>query len=164
MAPEVLELLVRGRRHLGYTYSADWWSLGALIYVMLTDQLPFPLQNSLHYEHSKLFEALEFPSTASPDVVDLVSALMTIDPKERLGYGKHGLENIRAHPFFSDVKWNHIVNKTVKAPLVPAEFNPSVLGSPLADTDRNVSTFDNLVSDLAAPALSREMNQHFESW
>ena len=46
-----------------------------------------------------------------------------MDSKSRLGYWKKGDEDdaveIRAHPFFSDIDWNQIQNRTHRAPFVP---------------------------------------------
>ena len=38
---------------------------------------------------------------------------MNRDPKLRLGAGKEGVKEIKAHPFFSNISWDDIYNKKI---------------------------------------------------
>ena len=41
------------------------------------------------------------------------------DPNKRLGGGPGDVEEIKAHPWFSGVDWNLILNKQIKPPFKP---------------------------------------------
>jgi hypothetical protein len=41
------------------------------------------------------------PDCFSPEATNFISALMEKNPLKRLGTGKRGAENVKAHPFFN---------------------------------------------------------------
>ena len=113
IAPEVLS----GE---GYNECVDWWSLGIIMYEMLTGKLPFKFdkrdsQNELNVYNKKIF----FPNWIEENTKDLINNLLIIDPEKRLGNGSDGAENIKNHPFFSDIDWNKALNKQLKPPFIP---------------------------------------------
>ena len=95
----------------GYTETVDWWSLGAILFEMLVGYPPFFAENPsaickkvIDWENT-FFIPQE--ANLSPEATDLLRRLIR-DPKERLGL--HGVEEIKAHPFFAGVKWKKIRN------------------------------------------------------
>jgi serum/glucocorticoid-regulated kinase 2 len=62
---------------------------------------------------------LKFPTRQpiSREAADLISQLLVRNPDQRLGAS--GTEAIKSHPFFSEVDWVAIYNKTVEPPFVP---------------------------------------------
>jgi len=46
---------------------------------------------------------------------DIVTKLITVNNKKRLGYG--GINEIKNHPWFSDINWDDLLNKKVKGDL-----------------------------------------------
>lgn len=95
MAPEVLS------GH--YDSKADIWSLGVLLYVLVSGYLPFQGQTtkevfskirnaSFHFQHKEF-------SNVSKDCKDLISKLLVVDPRKRLS----GADAMR-HPWFNTVK------------------------------------------------------------
>ena len=88
LAPEILE-------KKPYGTSSDIWSLGCLLYAMLTVALPFPIEkksraSDVDYNHLDL-DYLNI----SVNCKDLLSQLLTKDPERRLT-----IEQVLAHPFF----------------------------------------------------------------
>lgn len=118
LAPEVLNRSGHGR-------AVDWWSLGALLYEMLTGLPPFYDSN-----RNKLFEkirhgTLEFPAEAgvSPEAKDLLLRMLDRDPKTRLGCGSGDASDIKTHPFFRSVDWTAMLQLKLTPPWRPPLHN-----------------------------------------
>jgi len=110
LAPEVL----KGQ---GHSTPVDWWSLGTLIYEMLTGLPPFYAQNiNLMYQKILSYE-LKFPSYVSPDAQSLLEGLLIRDPDRRLG--THGADEVKKHAFFKDIDWVKLEKKEIESPFKP---------------------------------------------
>lgn len=103
----------------GYDKNVDWWSLGCLIYEMLTGRLPFSIKRGNRINLDIYKQKLKFPRYLNEDAIDLISKLLVFEPKKRLGYGKDGTENIKNHPFFEEINWDDIWNKKIIPPFKP---------------------------------------------
>jgi len=112
LAPEVL----KGQ---GHGIEVDWWSLGTLIYEMLTGLPPFYSQN-INIMYQKILNGeLRFPSYVSPEAHSLLEGLLTRDVERRLGSGVSGSENVKRHPFFKDVDFGKLERREYDAPYKP---------------------------------------------
>lgn len=102
-----------------YNKSVDWWSFGILIYEMLAGYTPFYDANTMKtYEHI-LNSELKFPSFFHPDVQDLLSKLITRDLSKRLGNLQNGSEDVKSHPWFSEVVWEKLLARYIETPYEP---------------------------------------------
>ena len=103
----------------GYDASVDWWSLGIILYEMLTSKLPFKFKfngdNNLAIYKKKII----YPSWMDENAKDLISKLLIIDPSKRIGNGVNKSDDIRNHPYFSDIDWNKAMKKELEPPFVP---------------------------------------------
>ena len=112
LAPEI----IKGE---GYNNSVDWWSLGILLFEMLTGKLPFKFRFDTQPNLDVYKRKIIYPSWIDETTKDLIENLLKIDPNERIGNGINGAENIKKHPFFNDIDWDKALNKKIKPPFIP---------------------------------------------
>nr|AML78225.1 putative LOV domain-containing protein [Pellia sp. BC-2016] len=91
---------------LGHNSSVDWWALGILLYEMLFGRTPFRGRNRQRTFANVLHKDLGFPSSipVSVGAKQVIRGLLHRDPKKRLGSDK-GANDLKSHPFFSDINW-----------------------------------------------------------
>jgi serine/threonine protein kinase len=112
LAPELLQ----GK---GYGQEVDWWSLGTLIYEMLTGLPPFWDEDE-EVMHKKILTApLKLPTYFSSHVKDLLRGLLHRNPAERFGTGVHGAQLIKKHPWFRNIDWSRLERKELSTPFKP---------------------------------------------
>ena len=120
LAPEVL-------LRQGYDKMVDWWSLGCVMYEMLVGKLPFAIKKGMKLSIKIYEKKIDFPKKINEDAKDLVEKLLVVNPKERLGYGPDGTEDIKNHPFFSEIDWDMAMEKKLKPPFIPKLKNDTDL-------------------------------------
>jgi len=107
LAPEV----VKGQR---YGKSVDWWSLGVVIYEMISGDNPFYADD--FREIIKLIKDNYIPypkDTFSPEATTLLTGLLQRDPEKRLGCGPDGADEIKAQEWFKGIDWTALEVKKV---------------------------------------------------
>ncbi|KAF7638516.1 Non-specific serine/threonine protein kinase [Meloidogyne graminicola] len=112
MAPEVVN-----RR--GHSISADWWSLGVLMFEMLTGNLPFQGKNRQDTMNLILRAKLAMPAYLSPGAQSLLRALFKRNPSNRLGGGSEGTSALKSHKFFSAIDWKRLLARKMQPPFRP---------------------------------------------
>jgi len=110
LAPEVL----KGQ---GHGTPVDWWSLGTLIYEMLTGLPPYYSQN-INIMYQKILNGeLRFPEYVSSEAQDLIEGFLVRDPAKRLG---SDFDAVKSHQFFKGIDWDKLYRKEVDPPFKPA--------------------------------------------
>lgn len=112
IAPEVLKRQGHGR-------AVDWWSLGALLYEMISGLPPFYSRNRETMFDKIMKAEITFPQLMSAEARDILSRLLVRDPQQRLGSGEGDAEELKAHPFFRDIDWATLATGTVIPPWAP---------------------------------------------
>ncbi|CAM9564169.1 unnamed protein product [Laminaria digitata] len=140
LAPEILNRQGHGR-------AVDWWSLGALLYEMVTGLPPFYCR-----DREKLFEKirrgnLSYPRYLSAHAQEILQGLLTRDPSKRLGSSLDDAQEVQRHPFFAPLNWDRIMRREVAPP-----WEPTVVGS--LDT----SQFDREFTSM--PIFSPDQRDH----
>ena len=97
-----------------YGIEVDWWSLGVIIYEMLSGYLPFKILPDEKITKKVYKKKIKIFDHFSLSAKDLVKKLLEYNPKKRIGY-----EQIIKHPFFKDVDWDKIENKEITPPFLP---------------------------------------------
>ncbi|XP_077971681.1 ribosomal protein S6 kinase beta-1-like [Styela clava] len=152
MAPEVL-------LRSGHNQAVDWWSLGALMFDMLTGAPPFTAENRKKTIDKVLHGKLTLPRYLTPEARDLLKKLLKRHTVSRLGAGHQDAGAVQAHSFFRHIDWNDLLLKKVEPPFTPPIKN-----------DEDVSQFD--VKFTKQPPvdspdncpLSESMNQVFHGF
>ena len=82
------------------------------------------------------------------------------DPSRRLGAGPDDAEEVKRHPFFSDINWDRLAKKSIPPPF-----------KPVVRSDIDVSNFDaEFTSELAVdslpnhPPLPSEIQDRFKGF
>ena len=112
---EVPEIMKRK----GYTNAADWFSLGCVMYEMLTGKSPFFVRRGVNIGMKTFEKEVLYPESLDKKAKNLIQKLLILDPKERLGSGPNGTENIKNDPYFEGIDWDDVLNKKIKPPFIP---------------------------------------------
>lgn len=149
LAPELL-------LNQGYTRLVDWWTLGTLLYEMLTGLPPFYDEDTPTMYRKILQNELKFPlSLEGTDVQDLLIKLLQKDPSKRM----NNSTDIKNHKFFKDIDWNKLLNKSYLPPFKPNVEN--LLDTSNFDQDfTNEQPQDSVVDDF----LSESVQKQFGGW
>lgn len=105
----------------GHNVAADYWSLGILVYELLSKRTPFRAKDDLAIYEGILrgIHSVQFPYKISRKAENLVKALCRQEPSERIGYQKAGIGDIRKHRWFQGFDWEGLQQVKVVAPHVP---------------------------------------------
>lgn len=117
LAPEVLKKHAYGR-------PVDWWCLGCVTYEMMCGLPPFYSRDCNEMYDRILHDKLRFPDFVPPKARSLLEGLLVRIPDQRLGGGPSDSQQIKSHPFFSEMDWDALDRREIKPP-----FNPQVSDS-----------------------------------
>ncbi|KAM6165843.1 ribosomal protein S6 kinase delta-1 isoform 2-T2 [Erethizon dorsatum] len=87
------------------TEACDWWSLGAVLFELLTGKTLVECHPAGINTHT----TLNMPESVSEEARSLIQQLLQFNPLERLGAGVAGVEDIKSHPFFTPVDWAELM-------------------------------------------------------
>lgn len=136
-----------------YTKAVDWWSLGVLIFELLSGKTPFGDENTnMIYENIQAGR-IKWNNDVRP-AKDLIKLLLNSDPSLRLGSSPFDGEEIRNQSWFAPVDWKRVESRTTAPPFVPGhDCAPEVI-----DRDRmnKVSRSEEYMEILKAGGSGKE--------
>ncbi|XP_074648195.1 cGMP-dependent protein kinase 1-like isoform X2 [Tubulanus polymorphus] len=135
VAPEII-------LNKGHDHAADYWSLGILMFELLTGSPPFSGTDPMKTYNIILkgIDVIEFPKRISRNAHQLIKKLCRDNPSERLGYQKNGIADIKKHKWFQGFDWDGLQKLRMIPPFVPKVRGPT-----------DVSNFDNYPKDSDIP-------------
>ncbi|XP_076679121.1 cGMP-dependent protein kinase for isoform X1 [Andrena cerasifolii] len=135
VAPEVI-------LNKGHDISADYWSLGVLMFELLTGTPPFTGGDPMKTYNIILkgIDAIEFPRSITRNATALIKKLCRDNPAERLGYQKGGISEIQKHKWFDGFNWEGLRARTLEPPIMPRVQNAT-----------DTTNFDEYPPDSDAP-------------
>ena len=92
----------------------DWWSLGVLVFEMLTGSPPFQAVSNEKLKKLILSQKLKIPSYVSKEARSLISSMLVRDATKRLGYWADGSREVMQHPFFKRMDWGKLKVRQVR--------------------------------------------------
>jgi cGMP-dependent protein kinase len=113
MAPEV----ILGK---GYDYSADFWTLGVMLYEFMSGMLPFgdELRSPFEVYEAIIASRIEYPQYIKRPFPSqpVIEQLLSRNPAARLG---GGIGKFKRHRWFRGFSWERLANKDLPAPYLP---------------------------------------------
>jgi len=115
VAPEVI-------LNKGHDISADYWSLGVLMFELLTGTPPFTGTDPMKTYNIILkgIDAIDFPRNITARAKELIKKLCRDNSAERLGYQKGGIRDIQKHKWFDGFNWEGLRQRTLQPPILPS--------------------------------------------
>merc|ERR1712187_895853 len=105
----------------GHTNAVDWWTLGILIFELMSGAPPFesayPMQ--IYSKVMKGISKVPFPPKCQGPVGDLIKGLLKKEPSERLPMRPGGVDNLKNNKFYAEFDWTKFEACTLEPPFVP---------------------------------------------
>ncbi|KAG8638492.1 hypothetical protein MANES_14G034300v8 [Manihot esculenta] len=158
LAPEIL-------LGMGHGATADWWSVGVILFELLVGIPPFNAETPQQIFDNIMNRDIPWPRVPeemSCEAYDLIDGFLTENPVQRLG--ATGAKEVKQHPFFGDINWDTLARQ--KAMFIPSAeaqdtsyFMSRYIWNPEGENFQGGSDFDELTDSCSTGSFS---NSHDE--
>ncbi|GAB5373033.1 hypothetical protein AAMO2058_001715200 [Amorphochlora amoebiformis] len=144
--------------------SPDWWSVGICFWTMLHGKRASPWLEKRRKFRSWEQELQVIVSKRRPNIgqhvsqeaADIISKLLRLDWKSRMGCGERGAKEVKDHKLFAHIDWKRLEDKDIE---------PIIRPQALAFSEENSEkTADSLQSNILHEPLLSEQQQLFKPW
>ncbi|KAE8709789.1 Serine/threonine-protein kinase AtPK2/AtPK19 [Hibiscus syriacus] len=137
MSPEI----VIGK---GHDKAADWWSVGILLYEMLTGKPPFTGGNRQKVQEKIIKGKIKLPKFLSSEAHSILKGLLQKEASKRLGS-----EEVKRHKWFKSINWRKLEGREIRPSFLPkvagnhcvANFEECWTSMPVTDSPVASPTF-----------------------
>ncbi|PON45595.1 cGMP-dependent kinase [Trema orientale] len=149
MSPEI----ILGK---GHDKAADWWSVGVLLFEMLTGKPPFT-GNREKIQQKIVKDKIKLPAFLSSEAHSLLKGLLQKDASKRLGGGPRGSIEIKSHKWFKPINWRKLDGREIQP-----SFRPEVAGKHcVANFEKQWTDMPVVDSPVASPVASGNLFMGF---
>ncbi|XP_010483900.1 PREDICTED: probable serine/threonine protein kinase IRE [Camelina sativa] len=155
LAPEIL-------LGMGHGKTADWWSVGVILFELLVGIPPFNAETPQQIFENIINRDIPWPNVPeeiSYEAHDLINKLLTENPVQRLG--ATGAGEVKQHHFFKDINWDTLARQ--KAMFVPAAepqdtsyFMSRYIWNPEDENVHGGSDFDDLTDTCSSSSFNTQ--------
>jgi len=118
MAPEIL----KGEE---YSFGVDYWSLGCVVFDMLTGSPPFHGNNRKKVTENIIKAKVSYPYYLSPDARVFLSRLLQKSScKRRCPLKAAEIEAFKRDRFFRKIDWKALESRSCEPPIIPVVTDP----------------------------------------
>ncbi|KAL2484951.1 Serine/threonine-protein kinase AtPK2/AtPK19 [Abeliophyllum distichum] len=150
MSPEI----ILGK---GHDKAADWWSVGILLFEMLTGKPPFIGGNRDKIQQKIIKDKIKLPTFLSSEAHSLLKGLLQKEPSRRLGGGPKGSDEIMGHKWFKSINWKNLERRGMQP-----SFRPEVAGKHcIANFDKHYTEMPLSDSPVSSPKVDGSLFQGF---
>ncbi|CAM8906040.1 unnamed protein product [Rhodiola kirilowii] len=154
LAPEIL-------LGMGHGATADWWSVGIILFELLVGIPPFNAEHPQQVFDNIMNRDIPWPHVPeelSYEAKDLIDKLLTENPVQRLG--ATGTAEVKKHPFFKNVNWDTLARQkamfipTTETALDTSYFMSRYVWNPEDENVHGGSDFDDLTDTYSGSSSS----------
>jgi cGMP-dependent protein kinase len=157
MAPEIFS-------QKGYSFAADLWSLGVIVYELMCGKVPFGEEAEDPYEIYKeiLTSQVKYPSFVKDlKAKKLMDQLLSKVPEVRLG---GSFAALKGNAWFDDFDWDKLLDRQLKPPYLPPK-QKMMTEADIAKMDSAAKKFiDQIVVDSKAEPPYRKEKASDPNW
>ena len=112
LAPEIITSKGHGK-------PVDWWTLGVLLYEMITGVDPFHDNDPMKVYQKIVKGKVIYPRSMDKGAKSLIKHLLVNDLSKRYGCLRNGVKDIISHKFFENFDWKGLLFRTLKPYYIP---------------------------------------------
>mmetsp|Transcript_105004 Transcript_105004/g.327494 ORF Transcript_105004/g.327494 Transcript_105004/m.327494 type:complete len:510 (-) Transcript_105004:129-1658(-) len=105
----------------GHTIAVDWWTLGILLFELMSGHPPFEADTHLQIfgKVMKGINKVRFPPNMQGSLHDLVKSVLQKEPSMRLPMRQGGVKNLKEQAWFNGFDWKCLEALTLDPPYKP---------------------------------------------